>query len=66
MQWSSSEGKLLYVAERKLTKTASYFDKKTKDSDEEGGKATEEVAKVFLGFVSRSDSAMWLLVLQPK
>ncbi|XP_064633594.1 acylamino-acid-releasing enzyme-like isoform X1 [Lineus longissimus] len=45
MEWSFSERKLLYIAERKVTKSASYFDKKTKDSDEESCKATEEVTK---------------------
>ncbi|XP_002741051.1 acylamino-acid-releasing enzyme-like, partial [Saccoglossus kowalevskii] len=35
LEWSSDEKKLLYVAEKKLPKTSSFFDKKVKDNNKD-------------------------------
>ncbi|XP_074645088.1 acylamino-acid-releasing enzyme-like [Tubulanus polymorphus] len=46
LEWSPSEEKLMYLAERKLTKTQSFFDRKNSTTSvEEARKATEDVAK---------------------
>ena len=48
-EWSSSDGHICYVAEKKLPKTASYFGKKS-DSDETKKDETVKVCKTKLRF----------------